>query len=47
MVFVEKRREDALRGEELQVVRWVWDELPTFDTVAARLLRAFERGLRR
>ena len=47
VVFVEKRREDALRGEELQVVRWVWDELPTFDAVAARLLRAFDRGLRR
>lgn len=46
VLFVEKRREDALRGEDLQVVRWVWDELPTFDLVAARLLRAFERGSR-
>lgn len=45
-VFAEKRREDALRDEGLQVVRWVWAELETFDVVAARLWRAFDRGRR-
>jgi hypothetical protein len=43
-VFDEKRREDALRDQGLQVVRWVWAELATFDVVAARLRRAFVRG---
>ena len=41
VVFAEKRREDLLRAEGLQVVRWVWDELERFDVVAARLRRAF------
>jgi hypothetical protein len=45
-VFVEKRREDALRDRSLQVVRWVWAELATFDVVAERLWRAFDRGRR-
>lgn len=43
-VFAEKRREDALRDRGWEVVRWVWDELATFDVVIARLLRAFDRG---
>jgi hypothetical protein len=42
-VFTEKRREDALRDQGLEVVRWVWDELDTFDEVAARVRRAFAR----
>ena len=42
-VFVEKRREDALRDHGLEVVRWVWDELDPFDEVAARIGRAFTR----
>jgi hypothetical protein len=42
-VFAEKRREDALRDHGLEVVRWVWDELDTFDAPLARLRRAFAR----
>ena len=45
-VFAEKRREDALRDCGVEVVRWVWDELETFDRVVARLRRAFARGRR-
>jgi hypothetical protein len=43
-VFAEKRREDALRDSDRQVVRWCWDELSPFDDVAARLRRAFDRS---
>ena len=43
-VYREKRREDALRDLGRQVVRWTWDELLTFDAVAARLRRAFDRS---
>jgi hypothetical protein len=46
VVFAEKRREDALRDEGLQVARWVWDEICPFDEVAARLWRAFARSRR-
>ena len=46
VVFAEKRREDALRDCGFEVVRWVWDELGTFDQVVARLRRAFARGRR-
>jgi len=42
-VFTEKRREDALRDHGLEVVRWVWDELDSFDLPADRLRRAFAR----
>lgn len=41
-VTAEKYREDRLRDEGLRVVRWLWWELDDFDTVVARLLRAFE-----
>jgi hypothetical protein len=44
VVFAEKLREDALRDEGLQVVRWTWRELDQFATVAERIRRAFERG---
>jgi hypothetical protein len=40
-VFAEKVREDAIRDTGLRVVRWTWDELDSFDAVAARLRRAF------
>jgi hypothetical protein len=43
VVFAEKRREEALRDLGLKVVRWYWDELDSFDEVAARLRRAFGR----
>lgn len=42
-VFEEKVREDALRDRGLQVVRWIWAELSSFDAPAARLRRAFVR----
>jgi hypothetical protein len=42
-VFEEKRREDELRDTGLRVVRWGWDDLRAFDTVVARLQRAFRQ----
>jgi hypothetical protein len=44
VVVAEKRREEALRDIDLQVVRWYWDEIDPFDAVAARLRRAFDRA---
>ncbi len=43
VVFQEKVREDALRNEDLGVVRWIWAELSTFHVVVERLERAFRR----
>jgi hypothetical protein len=43
VLWEEKRREDALRDTGASVVRWVWDEIPTFDPVADRIRRAFAR----
>jgi hypothetical protein len=43
VVFAEKVREDALRDHGLQVGRWIWPELDTFEAPAARLRRAFGR----
>lgn len=40
-VFAEKRREDAIRGTGLWVVRWVWSDLDHFDPVAALLRDRF------
>jgi hypothetical protein len=37
VVYEEKRREDALRAEDLTVVRWTWGDLTRFAPVAARL----------
>jgi hypothetical protein len=45
-VFAEKRREDAMRDENWNVVRWVWSELRRPDRVAARVRRARDRGAR-
>ncbi|RBY85974.1 hypothetical protein [Blastococcus sp. TF02A-26] len=45
-VFDEKLREDALRDQELGVVRWVWREL-TPQVLGPRVHRALERGRRR
>ncbi|WP_324192570.1 hypothetical protein [Nocardia transvalensis] len=42
-VFAEKRREDALRANGFQVVRWTWDELPTGE-VLPRIRRALARS---
>ncbi len=40
-VFEEKVREDAIRDQDLRVVRWTWFELDAFAPVAERLRRAF------
>ena len=40
-VYDEKLREDALRGEDLGVVRWGWDALKDFRETAADLRRRF------
>lgn len=42
VVFEEKRREDALRDEDLGVVRWLWSDLgPAFAATAQRLRHRF------
>ena len=43
-VFEEKRREDAIRDEDWDVVRWVWAELGRPDRLAARVRRARNRS---
>jgi len=40
-VYEEKLREDALRAEDLAVVRWTWPDLSRFAPVAARLRDRF------
>lgn len=40
VVFAEKLREDALRAQDLGMVRWTWRDLDAFAPVAARLARA-------
>ncbi|UOX99724.1 type IV toxin-antitoxin system AbiEi family antitoxin domain-containing protein [Blastococcus sp. PRF04-17] len=42
-VFEEKRREDAMRDENWNVVRWVWSDLRRPDRLAARVRRARDR----
>ncbi|WP_300009015.1 hypothetical protein [Pseudonocardia sp.] len=37
VVFSEKRREDAIRAEELGMTRWTWPEIDTFTDVARKL----------
>jgi hypothetical protein len=44
VVFAEKVREDALRADGREVVRWIWPELSPFDGVARRIRAAFDRG---
>jgi hypothetical protein len=41
ILVAEKRREDALRAEDLGVTRWIWSDLPRFAPVAARLRSQF------
>lgn len=41
VLVAEKRREDALRAEDLGVVRWLWSDLSRFAPVAARLRSRF------
>jgi hypothetical protein len=46
-VFREKIREDRIRDLGWEVVRWTWSDLEEPQLLAARLRRAFSRGLRR
>lgn len=46
-VEAEKRREDAVRNEQWDVVRWVWAELAAPHRLAAKVRRAKERAGRR
>ncbi|MGQ0572574.1 MAG: hypothetical protein ACT4RN_00025 [Pseudonocardia sp.] len=41
VVYQEKRREDRLRDEDLEVVRWGWSDLADFAATAARLRARF------
>jgi predicted transcriptional regulator of viral defense system len=43
VLVAEKRREDALRAEDLGVVRWLWPDLSRFAPVAARLRARFRQ----
>jgi hypothetical protein len=45
-VFEEKRREDAVREEGWEVVRWTWSDLTVPDRIGERVRRAQERGTR-
>jgi hypothetical protein len=48
VVWQEKRREDALRDDGNEMVRWVWFEIDGHDIeMRARFQRAFDRGIRR
>jgi hypothetical protein len=44
VVYREKLREDALRDQGWQVVRWTWSELYQPGVVADRIRRAFDRS---
>jgi hypothetical protein len=46
VVFAEKVREDALRDEDLGMVRWTWPDLDDFAPVADRLRRSHDRRSR-
>ena len=46
VVFWEKQREDALRDEDWQMVRWGWPDFERERVLAAPLHRAFARGSR-
>lgn len=41
VVYAEKRREDAMRDEDLRAVRWGWSDITPFAPTAARLRHAF------
>jgi hypothetical protein len=41
VLYREKLREDALRAEDLAVVRWGWPDLDDFRPTAARLRERF------
>jgi hypothetical protein len=39
-------REDAIRADRREVVRWTWLELDAFDAVGHRIRAAFDRRSR-
>jgi hypothetical protein len=39
-------REDAIRADGREVVRWIWRELSSFDEVVRRIRDAFARATR-
>lgn len=41
VVFAEKLREDAIRAQGWEVVRWTWPDLRDFATTAARIRERF------
>jgi hypothetical protein len=44
VIFTEKQREEAIRDEGWQVVRWGWAELYRPTVIGDRLRRAFARA---
>jgi hypothetical protein len=44
VVFAEKQREDAIRDQGRQVVRWLWDDLYRPGVIGDRVRRAFARA---
>ena len=40
-VYAEKLREDAIRAEDWEVVRWTWADLRNFAATAARIRERF------
>ena len=46
VVTAEKEREDRLRDEGFQLVRWTWPDLSQPDMLRQRILRGLERGAR-
>ena len=46
VVFQEKRREDAIRDEAWEVVRWTWSDLSRPAALGERVRRAHARGTR-
>ncbi|MFD6159794.1 hypothetical protein ACFWF7_35830 [Nocardia sp. NPDC060256] len=43
-VYEEKRREDAIRAQNLQVLRWTWPDLHPFHPTATRWRHAINRA---
>lgn len=44
--FAEKRREDAVRDVDVQMVRWIADDLDRPQPLVAQMQRPFARGRR-
>ena len=45
VLFAEKRREDDIRNDGAEVVRWIWSELDGHDrTIRGRFEAAFDAG---